>query len=300
MQSCCVFACKLCAILLHRRVFRCFWPTGDVRGGDGRDTSYCMVQFLSSVGCCEEGCDCCEALAAFTAAVRLPGDRCPAACCLAYAMASLGTYEIRAAAPAPGPYDRRAGSWYTDRSSSSLPELDEHVEQQPCSAAESSSKSSPVATFSDGGIGGGGGSLFRPPLRLRLRVLFRPSRRRRLVRFEVDGSADDEAAVPSNRTDRRPLDVISGVDDDDDARCCCSCSGLVPGGAAGGRLSAVAAGRRHDEDDGVGGYVSAVAVTASCGGGGGGGGGAAAVSFSNSVSNRSVMSSSETSFSRKL
>lgn len=253
-----------------------------------------MAQFLSSAGCCAEDCDCCGgALAALTAAVRLPGDRWPAACCLAYAMASLGTYEIRAAAPAPGPYDRRAGSRYTDRSSSSLPELDEHVEQQPCSAAESSSKSGPpVATFAGGGIGAGGGSLFRPPLRLRLRLLFRPFRRRRRVRPEADNSADDDAAVPSNRTDRRPPAVISGVDDDDDARCWCNCSGAVPGGAAGGR--------RHDEDDGVGGYVSADAVTASGGGGGGGGGGAAAVSFSNSVSNRSVMSSSETSFSRKL
>lgn len=243
---------------------------------------YCMTQFLSSTDCCCCCCRCCGDWPA--AAVLLPGDRWAVACCLAYAMASLGTYEILAAAPAPGPYGRRAGNRYTDRSSSSLPELDEHVEQQPCSADESSSSSLPVG----GGGGGGIGLLFR--LRLRLR-LFRPSRRRRLVRPEVGGSVDD-IAVPSKRTDLLPpVATVSGVDDDDEARRDCggafaAATVEVDGGVATASRRSSTGRRLEDEEDGGNGSAAEAA--------------AAVVSFSNSFRSLSVISSSEMSFSRNF
>jgi len=117
------------------------------------------------------------------------------------------------------------------------------------------------------------------------------------VRPEAGGSADDKA-VPSKRTDLRPPEVVatvSGVDDDDEARRGCDgVFGAATIGAGGGTAPVSlrsTTGRRleDDEDGGDGSTAAAVAVAA-----------APVVSFSNSFSSLSVISSSDMSFSRNL
>jgi len=118
------------------------------------------------------------------------------------------------------------------------------------------------------------------------------------VRPEAGGSVDDKA-VPSKRTDLRPpvaVATVSGVDDDDEARRGCDgefepAAAIAAGGGMVPASLRSTTGRRleDDEDGGDGSTAVAVAVAA-----------AAVVSFSNSFSSRSVISSSEMSFSRNL
>jgi len=113
------------------------------------------------------------------------------------------------------------------------------------------------------------------------------------VRPEAGGSVIDKA-VPSKRTDLRPPEAVatvSGVDDDEEARRGCDgvfvAATIAAGGAAAPASLRSIIGRRLEDDEDGGDGSTAVAA-------------AAVVSFSNSFRSRSVISSSEMSFSRNL